>query len=273
MQRATCPWPADNKFTGPCALDICPHSHCACTGLSYLLAAACNSCINEPQISWTDYSNQNPKIKCDALPHSFTDPLPSGTAAIPIWASVMISETPTPTTFDLEKAKSIATVISANSGVFPSSSTSPSSSESTPSLTATINPPAASPSNQSGSDANPSPTLTPSSPGAPITAASKSTSHAGPIAGGIIGGALFLALVALGIRYSAVRRRRKHIAPSAAYKAAVRAGNTSPTMPYHPVHHESPRNSTDELRPEHPGSWLPSAPASIRSESRFHEQI
>ncbi|KAJ7444919.1 hypothetical protein FB451DRAFT_1293863 [Mycena latifolia] len=271
-----CQW-ADNlqppHFLGPCQLTpelICPGDQCACSSISYLLAAACDACLPRPSnLSWDDYSE---KENCNGSFQSFPGPLPTtGQHAIPPWASVLDAQNPEPTAFDLAAASSTASLISANSGVFPTSSSRShaSSASETPTNSATSS------SNQPGPSlpVNPSTTSTPAPSAAPLTAASKSSSHAGPIAGGIIGGALFLALVGVAIWYTVVRRRRNHIAPSAAYKAAVRAGTP---MPYQPVHHdESPKNSafkqTDDLRPERSGSWLPSAAVSIRSESRFLE--
>ncbi|KAJ7510057.1 hypothetical protein B0H11DRAFT_1174042 [Mycena galericulata] len=162
-----------------------------------------------------------------------------------------------PTTFNLAAATSLANYISVSSA-FPTSSSSTSS----PTSTATTT------SSQPGTSTAASATQPSSaSTAVPITAASsKSRSQVGPIVGGIIGGVLLLALVGVAIWFMKVRRRRRHIAPSAAYLAALRAGSP---MPYQAVHHESPKNSTEELRSDRPES--PWVPVSIQSNSRFLE--
>ncbi|KAJ6597074.1 hypothetical protein DFH09DRAFT_1133545 [Mycena vulgaris] len=282
---------------------------CTCSDISYILFAACQACTVSPSItSWDDYARL-PSRNCTGLPQQFVyllccdseltfyglgfpAPYPpvskqgpyytpflmcfrlGGPLAVPRWALVLNDQDPLCTTFDIAVASSIV-LHSVTS--LPVSTSSVSVSATQTSTTAQASTSATTSVAASGTSDNPTPSATSGStpsPLTPLTAASKATSQVGPIAGGIIGGAIFLALVGIGIWYFAVRRRRNHIAPSAAYKAAVRAGSTTP-MPYQPVHHDSPQSSisyqTDDLRTERAGSWLPSAPASIRSESRFLE--
>ncbi|KAJ7087854.1 hypothetical protein C8R44DRAFT_819980 [Mycena epipterygia] len=241
---------------------------CICTNLMFILTGACDACdLSDSSLRWQNYTQTN---KCDPTP-SNPPPYLLQNTAIPSWVFTMASATPAvrmhcnymfsmplnetqPDAFNFEDAENLW-----NNNVTSSSSSSSTSATPTNSVSTQL------------TSASPSATSTPMPP-APITAVSKTPSKAGPIAGGIIGAAIFLALVGIGIWYTVIRRRRNHIAPSAAYKAAVRAGDTSP-MPYQPVRHEdSPKNSTDDLRADWPrSSWLPSAAVSIKSESRFLE--
>ncbi|KAJ7097758.1 hypothetical protein B0H15DRAFT_618380 [Mycena belliarum] len=254
-----CQWPSDNFANkGPCNLDptkICDppkNADCACSGVSYILASACNSCRNETIPSWNDYSqdwNCSEQFPRSFLPGSFSPGM------APIWALEMDVQNPQLTSFDIAVATSIASSVSAHS---ITSFNPPSPTASTPRTATSVAP---------TSTANVSEKSTSASSAAPIKAASNSSTNAGRVAGGVIGGLIVLALVGVGIWYTVVHRRRTRIAPSAAYKAALRAG----APPYQPINHESPENSTDELWPERRASWVPSAPVSIRSESRFLE--
>ncbi|KAJ7120494.1 hypothetical protein C8R43DRAFT_1034878 [Mycena crocata] len=213
---------------GPCNLNhnvLCTdentNQHCTCSAISYFLAAACEVCTTNSTLSWEEY-RQSDNCPPDS-PEKFPLPLPT---VLPQWAVKMALATPTPTTFDI----TVASFIAVNSALPSSTSSSTATASST-----------------SGSDPTQitsneaSPTSTSSSAASPLTAAAKGSSQVGPIAGGIIGGLIFLALVGTGIWYVMRRRRRNHIAPSAAYKAALRSG--TPMPPYQPVHHESPKNS------------------------------
>ncbi|KAF8212037.1 hypothetical protein K438DRAFT_1805841 [Mycena galopus ATCC 62051] len=119
----------------------------------------------------------------------------------------------------------------------------------------------------------------------PLGSSEQSSVQVGPIAGGIIAALVLLGLIGVGIWwYLRRRRRRHHMAPSAAYRAALRAGNVSPQS-YQPVHNDSDalENSTDAFDTQIPfpqtedspvdrhSSWLQSRPISIHSESRFRE--
>ncbi|KAJ7905705.1 hypothetical protein B0H14DRAFT_3420867 [Mycena olivaceomarginata] len=170
----------------------------------------------------------------------------------------MASRTPTPVSFDFQAVLDIITSTDASSSA-PSTASTTSISGS---------PPAPSSSTSQPIDTPPSTPL-------PVSLASTTSTPVGAIAGGIIGALVFIALVGVGIWYMVRRRRANHMAPSAAYKAAVRAGHQSP-MPYQPVYHDSPRHSSEDLPETHDGGaypflQTPSRPVSIHSESRFRE--
>ncbi|KAJ7685367.1 hypothetical protein DFH06DRAFT_40522 [Mycena polygramma] len=220
----------------PCHLTDNPP--CSCCNLAYILQAACDYCDGEkfPVTNWGNYSDDH---GCSTMLNSTHSSTP-----VPSWATVMASETPTPTgTFDPQ-----------DSGSSPTSATLISISATSPST-----PP---------STGGPSST----SPPTRVSGSSRGKSQAGPIAGGIIGAIVVVAFIGAGLWYRA--RRRKRLAPSAAYRAALRSG--APPMPYQPVDRGSPKSSMppqiDELSIDRPPSpWLPSRPVSIRSESRFRE--
>ncbi|KAJ7632796.1 hypothetical protein FB45DRAFT_913521 [Roridomyces roridus] len=251
---------------GLCNIHICNgdgHPNCQCSDISYLLSAACDSCLRMPDIpSWENYSLP---FRCpnSTAPTPFPSDLSS--SAIPSWAIAMVSATPSPTTFNAQAATSLALFIS-SAGTFP-----------TPNASSSTTDPTSSSSSSSSSSSPPTSTLSSSSPAetsspsvSPLRGVSeKSHSNAGAIAGGLIGALVFLGLVVTGLLYLRRRRRQSHIAPSAAYMAALRAGE----QPYHPVHL---RDSMDEMRsverpPERHGSPLPSSSDSLRNESRFLE--
>ncbi|KAJ7273312.1 hypothetical protein C8J57DRAFT_1317512 [Mycena rebaudengoi] len=236
---------------------------CICSTTSYLLGAACDYCTHpEPDhkiISWEKYRNEG-NNSCDQIPFP---PLPPN-RTLPSWVQLYEAQVPSPTTFNQSLAQSLAE--------HPPSSTSSSSSRET--STTSTSPTSESTTVETGPP--PPPGITPTSSSSPLTnsGAVRATSNVGPIAGGIIGGVIFLALAGLLIWYTTVRRRRHHIAPSAAYKAAVRAGTP---MPYQAVRHDSPKNSmsyqTDDLTSDRAASpWVPSD--TVKSEkhpSRFLE--
>ncbi|KAJ6462501.1 hypothetical protein C8R45DRAFT_940753 [Mycena sanguinolenta] len=123
-RATTCPLMVNNA-----GLDLCAHNwylcsdtkeDCSCTGLTYLLAAACQTCANT-NIRWASIphllrytnrikvGNNTPEILIALVFRN------TGTNAIPSWAVAMISATPTrgptsllntlqPTTFDLAAA-------------------------------------------------------------------------------------------------------------------------------------------------------------------------
>ncbi|KAJ6511557.1 hypothetical protein C8R47DRAFT_1095535 [Mycena vitilis] len=79
---------------------------CVCSGVSYLLSAACNACFPPTSnLSWDAYSNDT---GCGPLPQQFPPPLPTGFEEFPSWVLAMVSATPTPTSFDLNAASAFA---------------------------------------------------------------------------------------------------------------------------------------------------------------------
>ncbi|KAJ7271971.1 hypothetical protein B0H12DRAFT_1092219 [Mycena haematopus] len=253
-----------------------------CSNLMFILDSACLACTSANQNqTWEEYNHGDADGKCGPSPVS-APPLPPTTAsnAVPQWATVMAFATPTPDVFHFADAVSINDVLHKNPSSFNASpSTSATITTTTQSTTATSvsssdgptsipNPTSSQPSQTSS---QPKPTSVQSSSSVPLELFSKASSQApvGAIVGGIIGALVLLGLV--GIWYMRRRRRGHPMAPSAAYKAALRAGNQSPS-PYQAVHNDSPNNSTDDLTEERrPTSWLSSRPVSIHSESRFHE--
>ncbi|KAJ6497035.1 hypothetical protein C8R47DRAFT_329261 [Mycena vitilis] len=243
-----------SEFGEPC--NVCwinEHTVCdlKCTNIGYILKAACDYCDNtsSPVTSWNMFCSGA------MLPDPST--IPAAATPIPSWATVMASETPTPTgTFDIQD------VLNIMDGPRLSSATSQSGPS--PTSVTIILSSAASPSTSSEFTSGPSST----SPPTRVSGSSKGKSQAGPIAGGIIGAIAVVACIGAGLWYRA--RRRKRLAPSAAYRAALRSG--APPMPYQPVDRGSPKSSIEELSIDRPPSpWLPSRPVSIRSESRFRE--
>ncbi|KAF7323145.1 hypothetical protein HMN09_00094800 [Mycena chlorophos] len=250
---------------GPCAVaeHICDgDSTCPCSNLLYILNASCNFCLNQTIPSWSDYSQSQ---SCSAQAPDPT-PLPDSTAkdAVPAWALTMASETPTPSQFNVTAAMDLAQGNDTTGANPPSSSTS-SGSSSTGSTT-------------------PSSTFlsSPSSSVAPLLAASSSSKlNAGTIAGAVIGVLVALALVALAVWYFVRRRRRHtHMAPSAAYKEALRNGTATgyTSVPLqdekssHPrLDHPQQTDFSSEFSDAVPAWMNDSRPASVHSESRFLE--
>ncbi|KAJ7172293.1 hypothetical protein C8R46DRAFT_143203 [Mycena filopes] len=275
--RLDTPSPLDQ---GPCIVKLCDNDNnteCVCSNVAYILQAACVACSSnhgEPVeiLSWSQYADPSFNRGCNGttpspLPTSLSDP-----TKIAPWVDLMISATPSPTTFVLDDAYQFAAEAKSGSTT-PSPSQTSSRSVSTSSVTPT---PTTGTASSGDTPASPSAPPAPPPNGPPLSGSSKHSSSAGAIAGGVIGALIVLALVGAGI-WLMRRRRHAHTAPSAAYKAAVRAGNSSP-MPYRPVRHEdSPKSSSEHLRLhsddsiklERPSS--PWRPVSIRSESRFHE--
>ncbi|KAJ7347247.1 hypothetical protein DFH08DRAFT_867654 [Mycena albidolilacea] len=102
----------------PCNLNtgtICHGSEqCACSGISYFLAAACQVCTNGANISWDQFAVSS-SGHCSGLPQPFPSlpPEEDPNHVIPSWVVVMASATPTPSTFDLAVASAIATSLAA----------------------------------------------------------------------------------------------------------------------------------------------------------------
>ncbi|KAJ7660194.1 hypothetical protein DFH06DRAFT_1193967 [Mycena polygramma] len=144
---------------GPCDWDpddVCRGStreQCVCSGVSYLVWAACDACTPPPlNTSWDDYSHTE-DFRCTGLPQQFPLPFPTGTDAFPSWALAMVIATPTPTIFDLDAASSFVefpnpfppstTITEQTSTTFTTApSTSPPTSQiTTPHLSQSIVPP------------------------------------------------------------------------------------------------------------------------------------
>ncbi|KAJ6456257.1 hypothetical protein C8R47DRAFT_1155055 [Mycena vitilis] len=95
-----CDWDPDSACRGS------TREQCICSGVSYLVWAACDACDSPPlDTSWDDYSHTD-DFDCTGLPQQFPRPFPTGSDAVPSWALAMASATPTPTIFDLDAASS-----------------------------------------------------------------------------------------------------------------------------------------------------------------------
>ncbi|KAF7294755.1 hypothetical protein MIND_01012900 [Mycena indigotica] len=255
----------NSAFEGPCVVGshLCSgpslsFDSCNCSNLAFVLNSACDACIEtDSDPSWMKYAQVK---KCQAIPDP-NPPLPTHSAfVVPPWAISMAAATPTPSSFSLQDAVNLA-----NSN-FSIAAASPSSESSNPSVPPT---PQASPSSSVG-DTSPS-----ASSLEPLRGASQTKSNAGTIAGVVIGVIIALALIVVGVWLVLRRRRQRHMAPSAVYRAALRSGMSSP---YQPVplraHEDSPQHSPFELPPDRADSpaWMAtSQPASLRSQSRFLE--
>ncbi|KAJ6502363.1 hypothetical protein C8R45DRAFT_617514 [Mycena sanguinolenta] len=250
----------------------------------FILDSTCQACsgLSKNQ-TWEEYihGEDAAPAKCGPTPVS-PPPLPPMTAtnAVPQWATKMATDTPTPSAFNFDAAVSINDVLhgkpptSIQSSQATQQTSTAISLSSTGSSTSVPNP---TPPPTSATSSQLNPTSMQSPPSTPLELSSKmgSNVHVGAIAGGIIGGLVLLGLIGVGLFYLRRRRRGHPMAPSAAYKAALRAGN-QPSSPYHPVphrHSDSVDNSIEDLAEEfsRPSSWISSRPISIHSESRFHE--
>ncbi|KAF7366035.1 hypothetical protein MVEN_00479700 [Mycena venus] len=112
----------------PCAWtprDICHGStteQCTCSGILYLVWAACDACSPNPiNTTWDDYSNQI--FDCSGLPQQFPPPFPTGEETFPSWAFSMVSATPEPTIFDLAAASAFVLGSSSTPAPPPNTST------------------------------------------------------------------------------------------------------------------------------------------------------
>ncbi|KAJ7046993.1 hypothetical protein C8F04DRAFT_1248035 [Mycena alexandri] len=250
MQRATrrnsdlCQGKLDNpRNNGPCIViqsNFCgSDKDCTCSNVAYILQAACDACVSSvsPPPDWSDYASS---ATCSGPTPSPIDPtvLPDPTASngVASWVIAMVLANPAPTTFVVDDAYATAADIKSGSSVSPFPSQTSSLTAPTPSGHSSSTQIA------SGDGTTPSATSPATPIGPPLSGSSKKSSSAGAIAGGIIGALILLALVGVGVCLVRRRRRNAHTAPSAAYKAAIRAGNPSP-MPYQPVRRESPKNS------------------------------
>ncbi|CAK5264924.1 unnamed protein product [Mycena citricolor] len=234
-----CGWAANSDSNEPCAVKFCGLDHSyACSNLVFFLRDACDYCMNpeSPPLTWQEYALE---YHCDpSTPSPIRTDLPSASQSnvVPSWALAMAAATPFPTTFNIQAAQNLASFCIPTSGTLPSAPGMSSTSSLASSASSTF-------SAMSSTEASSSPTnLTPHK-GASVP----SGINAGAIAGGVIGAMLFVLVTGVVFWVVYRRRKRSRMAPSAVYKAALRAG----TPNYHHVmtsadpFEDSPRNSTD----------------------------
>ncbi|KAJ7852883.1 hypothetical protein B0H13DRAFT_1206486 [Mycena leptocephala] len=134
-----CEWDPEDNCHGS------TREQCTCSGIFYLVWAACDACSPNPiDTTWDDYSNKI--FDCSGLPQQFPPPFPTGDEAFPSWAFSMASATPEPTTFDLAAASAFV--------LGPSSTPAP------PPPTSTLDPSPTPTTAKTSSTSTPSPTTT-----------------------------------------------------------------------------------------------------------------
>ncbi|KAJ7475502.1 hypothetical protein B0H11DRAFT_2032444 [Mycena galericulata] len=169
-----CVTPLDNDVgVYPCNVNPCIHFsnstqvQCYCSGISYLLFAACNACFGHDE-TWEAYAVTDLKtVVCTGPPQQFPSPLPSGTNAIPSWALAMVTATPTLTNFDLGAASALALSINSTGATASSQSITVLQSQKAPSTSIPGSPPHPTPSPSitgSPPQAAPSPSIPGSEP-------------------------------------------------------------------------------------------------------------
>ncbi|KAH7929700.1 hypothetical protein BV22DRAFT_1002169 [Leucogyrophana mollusca] len=179
--------PPDSEYVGPTVKLANP---CQCSTITYSMISACSLCQNNTNEIWSTWSFNCSTIYTNC---SFPYDIPTGTA-VPKWAylNVLPSDYFNITLAQAagDSPESTATRVQSTGGIPPSSSA-----------------PATSTFHTTG---------TPSAP-AQSTSSGSSSSHAGPIAGGVVGGVVALAAIGAALAFYFVRRRRSHVAPSAAF--------------------------------------------------------
>ncbi|KAJ7613181.1 hypothetical protein FB45DRAFT_874706 [Roridomyces roridus] len=106
--------PAGN---GPCEVeDFCfelgtlESIQCTCTTIDYFMFSACNVCGNDQPLNTRSWSSYAQEFNCGLEPSrmpSLPTTIPA-ISALPTWVILMASATPTPVTFDAQKAVSFA---------------------------------------------------------------------------------------------------------------------------------------------------------------------
>ncbi|KAF7304959.1 hypothetical protein MKEN_01210500 [Mycena kentingensis (nom. inval.)] len=262
-KRECDPW-HNEAFNGPCVyMNFSKSQEDSCSNLGYILHAACAYCDGEDEdMRWDEYASSQ---SCSSVsPDPTTLPSSTATNAVPAWAILMAAASPTPAAFDPQAVQSI--LADPNATLSAASATSSASSVSgSNSATSTVSPTDVTPDSPSST--------TPES--SPLQGASQGSSPSpGAVAGIVIGVLILLGLIGVAV-WLFLRRRRRHMAPSAAYKAALRSGAASP---YQPVPRDSDSHSPKrsdylDLPAERSGSpaWMSSRPVSRQSDSRFLE--
>ncbi|KZP19549.1 hypothetical protein FIBSPDRAFT_932842 [Athelia psychrophila] len=171
---------------------------CECSSVTYSLWQACGMCQNGSYDGWSDYKSNCIAAGVTISFLTFPEPIPAGTA-FPAWAYLNVTND-----FNIAAAQaaiagpeSMAPIPTSTSTVFVSASTS----------TSTLFIP---------SSTNSTPTNSPSTTSNPSSVTRKS-SNTGAIAGGVIGGVVFVTALAGLTVYLLRRRKRSHAAPSDVY--------------------------------------------------------
>ncbi|KAJ8699956.1 hypothetical protein PTI98_003029 [Pleurotus ostreatus] len=192
--------PAGNHYNGP-ALNTA--NNCACSTVTYSLLSACGTCQNRTIIPWATWSAQcSDSMKSIA---SYPNEIPALTS-VPSWAYLNIEETND--IWDLPRAQGLVGA--------PESTGSP-----IPRSTATESTTTATEAQNTFSSGVPTPT----------TAASQRSSgvNAGAIAGGVVGGVAFLAIVAvIGFWHSLRKKQRNDETEVNVFESHLPTSSTTP---------------------------------------------
>ncbi|KAJ3509632.1 hypothetical protein NLJ89_g5121 [Agrocybe chaxingu] len=176
--------PPDNHYLGPTFAQADP---CMCSSVTYSVISACGGCQSRNFANWTTWSQNCPLVSLGSFPR----PIPDGTE-VPVWA--LINPVATNNTFD-----PVAAVQVLNGFPLP-----------TPSSVSPLPPPVTT-SRTSSTDTLGASTFTPSATSVPQTSEGGSRSNAGAIAGGVVGGLVFLAIVGLLMLWWFMRKRRNAV--------------------------------------------------------------
>ncbi|KAH7913749.1 hypothetical protein BJ138DRAFT_1145429 [Hygrophoropsis aurantiaca] len=219
---------SESEYIGPTAALA---NGCQCSTVTYSMLMACSICQNNTnEITWSTWS-----FNCSTIYTSFPYDIPAGTA-VPKWAfsNVLPSDN-----FNVTQAKSVgddpeatATRVVSTGGGSPPTSSVPAAHTTSPPSTST-------------------------SP----TPSGKSTNHAGAIAGGVVGAIVGLAIIGVAITFFIIRRRRSHVAPSAAFSSQFGNTGNAPMFAASPFGASVPLTQPKLYNPSDP-STFPVAPPS-----------
>ncbi|KAJ7219464.1 hypothetical protein GGX14DRAFT_436277 [Mycena pura] len=266
FRRQTCPWSENSSHNGPCVVieSLCNgEQSCTCSNLVFILNGACDYCDGDDSaLSWEHYSQSSNCTSPSPVPKNLPDPTASN--AVPAWALALAAATPTPSVFRIQDALSLAN--NDDTASFTRSAAASSSSSSITSSSSSV-PTQSDSSTSAATSTMPAPSSSSSPTPTPASGSSTLKTKAGLIVGGIIGGALLVALVCIAYIMRRRRQTRNHVAPSAAYKAAIHNGSAFP-ISYQPVR-QNVSHSTED--PKHASESWPSRPTSMQSQSRFIE--
>jgi len=146
---------------------------CLCSSVTYSMISACAGCQNGTYTDWVTWSDDCTQV----LFTTFLQPLPPS-VEVPSWA--FLNLTLTGNNFSVVAAEQNASASAASASASASSAIMTSTSVIIPTVT-------------------------------PTASASKSKSNAGAIAGGVVGGLVFIAIVTLGALWFRIRRKRKMV--------------------------------------------------------------